>query len=195
EQALYVLLAATGMRISEVLALETRHFVNGGRTIKVEQQVQKNCPRIVTYLKTDAAKREVDLHPDVAEYLQRYVNGKPGLLFRTACGTPHMYNNLDNRWLTPRLTEMGLDAGWHSFKRFRKTWLRGRRCLEDLNNFWMAHKPQTMSELYSHLHEELQLRLNEAERVGYGFVLPASESASIVPMIPNTQETVGEVAA
>jgi hypothetical protein len=63
---------------------------------------------------------------------------------------------------------MGLDEegmGWHSFKRFRKTWLRGRRCLEDLNNFWMAHKPQTMSGLYSHLHEELEMRLEEAERV------------------------------
>jgi len=33
---------------------------------------------------------------------------------------------------------------------------------EDLNNFWMAHKPQTMSELYSHLHQELQMRLEEA---------------------------------
>ena len=55
--------------------------------------------------------------------------------------------------------------GWHSFKRYRKTWLRGARCLEDLNNFWIAHKPLTMSELYSHLHEELEMRLEEAERV------------------------------
>ncbi len=43
EQVLYVFLAATGMRISEALALETRHFINGGRTIKVEQQVEKDC--------------------------------------------------------------------------------------------------------------------------------------------------------
>jgi integrase len=35
EQAVYVLLAATGMRISEALALETRHFINDGRTIRV----------------------------------------------------------------------------------------------------------------------------------------------------------------
>jgi hypothetical protein len=34
--------------------------------------------------------------------------------------------------------------------------------LEDLNNFWIAHKPQTISELYSHLHQELQMRLEEA---------------------------------
>jgi hypothetical protein len=70
---------------------------------------------------------------------------------------------------------MGLDEeemGWHSFKRFRKTWLRGRRCPEDINNFWLAHKPQSMSQLYSHLHEELEKRLAEAERVEYGFDLP-----------------------
>lgn len=24
--------------------------------------------------------------------------------------------------------------GWHPFKRFRKTWLRGARCLEEINN-------------------------------------------------------------
>jgi integrase len=174
EQALYVLLAATGMRISEALALETRHFINGGRTIKVEQQVDKDRPRIVKTLKTSAGKREIDLHPDVADFLQHYTTGKNGLLFHTAQNTPHLYNNLEDRWLTPRLVKMGLDEkgmGWHSFKRFRKTWLRGRRCLEDINNFWMAHRPQTMSELYSHLHEELQLRLEEAERVGYGFDL------------------------
>lgn len=44
EQALYVLLAATGMRGSEALALDTRHFTNQGRTITVEQQVEKNAP-------------------------------------------------------------------------------------------------------------------------------------------------------
>jgi hypothetical protein len=76
---------------------------------------------------------------------------------------------------------MELDAGWHSFKRFRKTWLRGRRCLEDLNNFWMAHKPQTMSELYSHLHEELEMRLEESERVGYGFDIPKTVIAPSAP--------------
>jgi len=61
EQALYVLLAATGMRISEALALETKHFLNDCRTIQVCQQVDREHPRIVRYLKTDAGFREVDL--------------------------------------------------------------------------------------------------------------------------------------
>ena len=191
EQALYILLAGTGMRISEALALETRHFINGGRTIKVDQQVKKNHPRLVKCLKSSAAKREIDLHPDVGEFFQRYTAGKSGLLFHTANGTPHLYGNLEDRWLTPRLTKIGLEEdgmGWHSFKRFRKTWLRGARCLEDINNFWMAHRPQTMSELYSHLHEELDMRLEETERVGYGFDLPNPVAAPNAPGISAESE-------
>jgi integrase len=42
EQALYVLLAATGMRVSEARAVEIPHFTNDGRTINVEQQVKKD---------------------------------------------------------------------------------------------------------------------------------------------------------
>jgi integrase len=57
EQVLYVLLASTGMRISEALALETKHFINGGRTIVVGQQVMKDRPRIVSCLKAEAAHR------------------------------------------------------------------------------------------------------------------------------------------
>jgi len=191
ERALYVLLAATGMRVSEALAVEGRHFKNEGRTITVEQQIQKDAPQVVKYLKTAAAKREVDLHPDIAEYLQCFAAGNTGLLFHTANCTPHLYGNLEDRWLTPRLAQMGVDEkgmGWHAFKRFRKTWLRGQRCLEDINNFWMAHKPQTMSELYSHLHEELDMRLAEAERVGFGFELPKKPAAAVVPIVPRKQE-------
>jgi len=63
-----------------------------------------------------------------------------------------------------------------------------RRCLEDINNFWMAHKPQTMSGLYSHLHEELEMRLEEAQRVGYGFDLPDTPKAANVPNVPKSHQ-------
>ena len=107
EQAIYVLKGATGLRVSELLALEIRHIINEGRTIKVEQQVAKNRPLIVRYLKTSASYREVDLHPDVAEYLRRYTAGKTGLLFPTEQGTPRLYGNLQSRWLKPRLDRDG----------------------------------------------------------------------------------------
>src|SRR5437899_12592303 len=56
----------------------------------VRQQVERDTPRIITCLKTNAAYRDVDLHPDVAEFLQRYIGDKPGLLFATRNGTPHL---------------------------------------------------------------------------------------------------------
>lgn len=69
EQALYVLEGATGMRISEALALEAKHFVNEGRTLEVRQQVDRDKPRIVPYLKTNALHRDVELSKEIAEYL------------------------------------------------------------------------------------------------------------------------------
>jgi integrase len=200
KQALYVLLAATGMRISEALALETKHFTNGGRTIEVRQQVERDTPRIVKCLKTDAAFRDIDLHPDVAEFLQHFIGDREGLLFDTRNGTPHLHNNIEDRWLTARLKAMGLDEpgmGWHAFRRFRKTWLRGKRCQEDINNFWMGHKPKTMSEIYSHLFEEVDMRLTEAEAVGLGFKLPQDPSKKpvVAPIAPKiADEDIQEMA-
>ena len=113
-------------------------------------------------------------------------------MFHTANGTPHLYGNLEDRWLTPRLVKWKVDEegmGWHAFKRFRKTWLRGARCLEDINNFWMAHKPKTMSEVYSHLHEDVETRLAEAERVAYGFTIPKLVAPS-APKFTSTEQVV-----
>lgn len=43
ERYLYVLLAATGMRISEALALEAKHFINGACTIVVEHRYKRTA--------------------------------------------------------------------------------------------------------------------------------------------------------
>ena len=71
--------------------------------------------------------------------------------------------------------------GFHAFRRFRKTWLRGERCQEDINNFWMGHLPDTMSELYSRMEFELDRRLEEAEKVGVGFAVPCTIVAPSTP--------------
>jgi hypothetical protein len=48
----------------------------------------------------------------------------------------------------------------------------------------MGHKPQTMSEFYSRMDEELEQRLHEAEIVGVGFDVPAccSKCSKVSPM-------------
>jgi len=57
-------------------------------------------------------------------------------------------------------------------------------------------KPKSMSELYSHLHEELQVRLDEAERVGFGFSLPETPIEAVVPNVPKLhQNSAVEIAA
>jgi hypothetical protein len=45
----------------------------------------------------------------------------------------------------------------------------GEIWLEDINNFWMAHKPKTMSKLYSHPSPPGTGK----RRIGYGFEVPA----------------------
>src|ERR1700686_4416327 len=44
---------------------------------------------------------------------------------------------------------------------------------EDIKNFWLGPKPRTMSEQYSHLFAEVELRLAEGGQVGVGFDIPA----------------------
>jgi hypothetical protein len=52
-----------------------------------------------------------------------------------------------------------------------------------------------MSGLYSHLYEELEMLLEEAERVGYGFDLPDAPAAN-VPNVPKShRNSAVEVAA
>lgn len=46
----------------------------------------------------------------------------------------------------------------------------------------MGHQPETMSELYTRMEFELERRLAEAENIGVGFKVPASE---IDPNAPN----------
>ena len=157
-------------------------------------RADRDTPRIANYVKTDAGFREVDLSQNITEYLRLFIDGKDGLLFKTRNGTPYLHNSLEQRWLTPRLEAMGIDEkgmGFHAFRRFRKTWLRGKRCQEDINNFWMGHKPQTMSELYSRMDEELEQRLQEAEIVGVGFDVPAYAAPNAPKVSVEPQVAIG----
>jgi hypothetical protein len=151
----------------------------------VRRQVDKDCPRTIQRLKTEASKREIDLCSEVADFLRPYIREKPGLIFHTRRGTPHLYHNLEARWLTPRLAKLGIDEqgmGWHSFRRFRNTWVRKQRIGEDYRLFWMAHKPEKMGEVYTDISDDLEGRLAEADRVEHGFDL--TPKLEVVPNVP-----------
>jgi integrase len=109
EQALYVILAATGMRINEVLALEARHIVNNGRTISVEQSLNR-YGMVQPGGKTKASIRPVDVTSEVAAYLREFIKDKHDKLFPTRRGSYQLAGNLRRRWLGKRLP----DYGFHS---------------------------------------------------------------------------------
>jgi integrase len=175
EQVLYVIAAATGMRIGEILGLEARHLVNNGRTLAVEQSVNRFGR--LSSLKTRAAKRNVDVSKSVGDYLLCFIEGKSGLLFKSNKGTPLRAGNLRRRWLDKRLD----DYGFHSFRRFRITHLEAVRAHGHLTKIWAGHSlgSDITSEYAKSLKENLPLRLEEAERVGIGFAVPAPMCSKI----------------
>jgi len=73
-------------------------------------------------------------------------------------------------------------------RRFRRTWLRGKRVREDINHFWMGRSPETMSEIYSRLDVELDLRPAVAGRVGVGFTVPTVVIVSNAPICSKGSE-------
>jgi integrase len=165
EHLLYLLLASTGLRIGECLALEWRHVSNDARSLTIEQKVNR-FGEIEKGLKTKAGSRVVDVDPLVAVYLM--AARSEGLLFRTRENTPHLAGNIERRWLRSHAT-----GSWHQFRRFRNTHLRSVSCQPDLLHFWMGHKGgergEQMSELYSKLSRDRAFRLKESERCGLGF--------------------------
>jgi len=169
ELVLYVVLASTGMRIGEALGLEVRHILNSGRTIKIEQSVNR-FGKIADGGKTKSASREVDVDEKVGKFLLAYIEGKDGLLFKTRNDTPHLQGNIRQRWLVDRLGE-GL--GWHSFRRYRITWLEEQRAHGLLTKIWVGHALGDITEEYARsLKKNVKVRLEESEKAGTGFDVP-----------------------
>jgi len=165
EFLLYLVLAATGLRIGEALGLEWRHVSDDCRTITVEQKINR-FGEIERSLKTKAGRREVDVDPSVAVYLMEV--REKGLIFRTRENTPHLAGNIERRWL-----RVHVQGSFHQFRRYRNTWLRAQNAQPDCLHFWMGHKGgergEAMAELYSKLSRDRDFRLRESARCGLGF--------------------------
>ena len=103
ERAFYVFLGATGLRISEALALEARAL----QATAFAQSESSNrwiaSGKVVPYTKTDAGIREIDLHSDIAAFMAGHFAGHDGLLFPELRRAPHgLPGNVDRRRLEPQ---------------------------------------------------------------------------------------------
>jgi integrase len=189
ERMLYILCPAGGMRIAEVLALDIdKHISSDFQVIRVRGQAKGN--KVVSYVKTDAAYRDIDLCPRVAELLKNYIGNRSGLLFPSKTGkTPMSYSNVRRRSIHPKLVKLGLytpGAAMHCFRRFRSAVLTKTGCPEDLRKFWLGHENSDISDEYAEqLLEDIERRQEVAARIGLGFEIP---EPSFVPNVPKTPE-------
>jgi len=177
---LYFICLVTGLRISEVIAIEIdKHISSDRSTLHIQQQREKNANRAKSYLKTDAGKRSVDIHPDAAAILRNYIGDrKNGFLLQAESGTMLDPGNISRDSLYPILKEMGRkEAGtrFNIFRRFREHVLLGSEARQILIDYWMGHENADMSTRYGkQLIEDTKYRKQWAEKVGFGFDLPTS---------------------
>jgi integrase len=188
-----ILFAATGLRAGELFGLEVRHF--DGSCVKVEQEVWRSQ---VLKPKTLNARRDVDLHPDVASLLKTYIgNRSSGFVFQTRQGTPLGQSNVLRREFHPLLDQLGITKrGFHSFRRYRNTYLRNSHCPDGLLKFWMGHANKDMSDRYDRVRDDVQFRRDVALSMGVGFELPKTLTSNPVLGVNGRQaEAVPEEAA
>jgi integrase len=140
---LYALLAATGLRIGEALAMEVAHFRHG--SLSIRQSIWNGR---LQSPKTKSGIREVDLAWPAAAMLEHFIDGrKGGFIFRSSNGSALAQSNVLRRSLHPILASMKREkTGFHSFRRFRVTHLRKQGTPEDLLRFWIGHGDKTVTD-------------------------------------------------
>ena len=129
---LFSLLAGTGLRIGEALGLRTTDFGPDCRVFLVHRSIwrgQEKAP------KTPNAVRVVDIPEVLARMLRPDVSRISGYLFATKEGFPLQQRNV------LRILHKRKPVGFHSFRRFRLTWLRKNSVPKDLERYWMGHAP------------------------------------------------------
>jgi len=170
-KALYALLAGSGLRIAEARALKlkigpddgvsTIWIPEGGRII-VRQQMTRNG---LAPTKTKAGQREVDLAPELNQFLNRCFTDTGlavyGLLFDDCEGCYREH-----------LEEDGITGGFHAFRRFRVTHLKLAGVPDALIKFWVGHAAGNVTEQYTQVAGEIESRKTWAAKAGLGFQLP-----------------------
>lgn len=115
---LVLLLATTGLRISEALGLRWGDL--SGEELIVSRRVYEGSDG---ELKTASSRRRVRLQPLVLNRLATLRKGD-GYVFQTRRGTPLWPKNAMNRHVRPAAKDLGIPlTGWHDFRHALVTWL------------------------------------------------------------------------
>jgi integrase len=162
DKALVALLAGTGLRINEALALTAADYDRVNSTLFVNKTLVDT--EVQSSTKTVAGKREIDLNPALNAFLDATLPSE-GLLFRSATGGVVRINTVYEH-----LEKLGL-PGFHSLRRFRVTLLRKSGVPEGLVQFWAGHAGKSITDRYDKISADVTARKQFAEKAGLGFSL------------------------
>ena len=150
--------AATGCRLGELLALNVSDFDSVRGLLRVSRTRSRHGE---TDTKTNAGKREVDLHPDISAILTAMLAGRDsGRLFSVTIDSV--------RWAYGRL-----EIKSHSLRHFRYTLLQKSKIHPAIHAYWIGHSVKGMAAIYGHIQDDIELRQRLVREVGLGFSLPA----------------------
>jgi integrase len=163
---LIVLLASTGLRINEALALKIAPG-SENEWLPVESRIivrgQRSEQGFVP-TKTKAGIREIDIPPTANDYLKRFV-------IISAAGDMTMFPLTEDAYRVS-MKKAGLIGGFHSLRRFRITHLQLQGVPLSLIHFWVGHEDSTVTGRYTEIGPEIEARKQQAIRAGLGFTLP-----------------------
>lgn len=175
DKALYSILAGTGLRIGEALALSLNPdlgnvWLPSESIIRVRSTVVKG--KLQSSPKTQAGIREVDVPPVLNTFLTEQLKiGKlpsTGLLFQDEAGGP-----ANDETVRRNLKHNGVSTAFHSFRRFRITHLEASGVPSGLQRFWTGHAAKDVHEDYIKFQNQIETRKLWAEKAGLGFRLEA----------------------
>jgi integrase len=154
---LFELLAATGLRRSELLVLEGRHMRLSGEHphVRVRQRVRRRRETglVIGPLKSRHARRDLPIPVELADRLQEVVRGPRDLVFTNRSGAMLDPDNVAARVLRPACSEAGVEwAGFHTFRHTvaSRLFAAGRNVVQVQH--WLGHhSPSFTLDTYVHL--------------------------------------------
>jgi len=154
---LFRLLAATGLRVSELFALQWRHLeLDGSRPcVRVRRAYVRGR---IEPPKSKHGKRDVPLEPKLVHALRAWRKstewpGDEDLVFPSLRGTPLKVENVRRRTLAPVAEEVGAPwAGFHTFRHTCASMLFERGANAKQVQRWLGHhSPSFTLDTYVHL--------------------------------------------
>jgi DNA-binding transcriptional MerR regulator len=196
-KVLFAVLAASGLRISELLGLRIENVLDDCYRLRI---IEKNyAGRQEDRLKTVNAERIVELHSTAAQLLRSHIHQcTSGFVFENKKHNAPCATNILKRYLHPILLGSdgktgvtGQKAGEHAFRRYRDGYLRTQGCPAGLLKYWLGHsRTEDMSDLYDGSMHDEAYRMEMAEKLGTGF-----DVASCTDCTEKEKEATGAVAS